>query len=78
MRLANEDATFTIDRLYSELGYLECKSEENEQLELRVKELEMVEQKYSKYLHKAWYVIEEAGYKNHDLDLKKFMEGWVI
>ena len=48
---------------------------ENEQLKSRIEELEMVEQKYSKYIHKAWYVIEEAAYENHDSDLKKFMQG---
>ena len=44
------------------------------ELQARVKELEMVEQEYSKYIHIAWYAIQEAGYENYDADLKKFME----
>ncbi len=44
------------------------------ELQARVKELEMVEQEYSKYIHIAWYAIQEAGYENFDDGLKKFME----
>ena len=55
------------------------------ELQLKVKNLEWeavaqklkyeaIEQEYSKYIHIAWYAIQEAGYENYDADLKKFME----
>ena len=71
-KLNSYPITWKASTIAAELAH---RDEENEQLKSRVKELEMVEQKYSKYIHIAWYAIEEAGYENHDLDLKKFMQG---
>ena len=41
----------------------------------RIKELEMIEKEYSDYLYGAWELIKIAGYKNHSMSLRKFMEG---